>query len=129
MEQIWSIPEAVSTSKFFKISSTVVVSTFWRAKYSYSLRIYLSYSVVLIPNLFFGHAVSAKLEKNLQNLLAFSFELSETTSFSFKWYFRLHPALEDIPRDFKVRHSSFELFLLPGIFLQSKVFSCYQLLF
>ena len=72
----------MSTSKFFKILSTVVVSTFCRAKSSYSFRIYLLYSVVLIPNLLFGHAVSAKFEKNLQNLLAFSFELSETTSFS-----------------------------------------------
>ena len=89
LAEICSILEALATSKFFKIFSTDATFTLCKAKSSHLLWICLQYSsVVLIPNLFFGHgsfssSESAKFEKNRQKIFAFFLGWKETTSYYF----------------------------------------------
>ena len=53
---------------------------------------------------------AAKLEKNIQNIFAFVFKSKEMTPFSFINSLHCFP-LEELPREFKVRQSSYGLFL------------------
>ena len=105
MAEILSIPEALATSKFFKIVSTVVTSTLRKTKSSQSFSIWLQYSsVVLIPNLIFGRGnicsnKSIKIQKNQQKVFPSSFEVKETTPFCFNILGYL-PPLEGTPKGF-----------------------------
>ena len=122
LAEIWSIPEALTTSKFFKVFSNDVICTLCKTNSSYLLRICLSYSlVVLIPNLFFGGGrfssnESAKFEKNRQKVFAFFFRSKETAPFFFNDILECLPSLKGISKDFKVRQSSLGLFLFSAFF-------------
>ena len=122
LAEIWSIPEALTTSKFFKVFSNDVICTLCKTNSSYLLRICLSYSlVVLIPNLFFGGGrfssnESAKFEKNRQKVFAFFFRSKETAPFFFNDILDCLPSSKDISKDFKVRQSSLGLFLFSAFF-------------
>ena len=125
MVEIRSIPEALATSKFLKIISTVVTSTLRKTKSSQSFWIWLPYSsVVLIPNLIFGRGdicsnKSIKIQKNQKKEFPSSFEVKETTPFYFNILGYL-PPLEGTPKDFARVARDFSYFL--QFFLQSKVF-------
>ena len=122
LAEIWSIPEALTTSKFFKVFSNDVICTLCKTNSSYLLRICLSYSlVVLIPNLFFGGRrfssnEPAKFEKNRQKVFAFFFRSKETAPFFFNDILECLPSLKGISKDFKVRQSSLGLFLFSAFF-------------
>ena len=122
LAEIWSIPEALTTSKFFKVFSNDVICTLCKTNSLYLLRICLSYSlVVLIPNLFFGGRrfssnEPAKFEKNRQKVFAFFFRSKETAPFFFNDILECLPSLKGISKDFKVRQSSLGLFLFSAFF-------------
>ena len=122
LAEIWSIPEALTTSKFFKVFSNDVICTLCKTNSLYLLRICLSYSlVVLIPNLFFGGRrfssnEPAKFEKNRQKVFAFFFRSKETAPFFFNDILDCLPSSKDISKDFKVRQSSLGLFLFSAFF-------------
>ena len=122
LAEIWSIPEALTTSKFFKVFSNDVICTLCKTNSLYLLWICLSYSlVVLIPNLFFGGRrfssnEPAKFEKNRQKVFAFFFRSKETAPFFFNDILECLPSLKGISKDFKVRQSSLGLFLFSAFF-------------
>ena len=129
LAEIWSIPEALTTSKFFKVFSNDVICTLCKTNSSYLLRICLSYSlVVLIPNLFFGGGrfssnESAKFEKNRQKVFAFFFRSKETAPFFFNDILDVSPLQKTYLKISKFVRVLWDCSYFRHFFPQSKVFS------